>query len=203
MVKNQTGGNKAKQQGRKFREAQVVTNVRRAGEPGEVYAAVTRMFGGKYCQVMCQDGTLRRCTIRKKFSQRRGQNILANGVWVLVGIYDFNTVNGTSATCDLLEVYSAGEKDRLKQVEKSVNFSHLNQVSDASKEVSFSTMGGAGATSTNDAGDEGDEEPDTSEEDDGLFDDNDKPTTEVQTEPVVPPAAALRSAMDWIDVDDI
>jgi translation initiation factor IF-1 len=206
MVKNQTGGNKAKQQGRKFREQQVVTNVRRVKEVGEMYAAVTRMYGGKYCQVMCQDGTLRRCTIRKKFTQRRGQNLLSNGVWILVGIYDFNTVNATSATCDLLEVYSAGEKDRLKQIEKSVNFTHLNQVSDASKEVAFSSLstGEREPAHSDVSGSVSEEDED---DDDAVFADDDADLAQSATAQSVAaapaPAAALRTAMDWIDVDDI
>jgi len=152
MVKNNTGGNKSRQQGRKFKAVGEVTNtaVRRVREDGEMYGAVTRMFGGKFCQVIGTDGVLRRCAIRKKFSQRRSQNNLTAGVWVLLGLYDWNnkdkdkdTNTKSSATpvsvcsCDLLEIYNPGEKERLKQLEKDCNFGPLLAVGET-KEVSFS-----------------------------------------------------------------
>ena len=143
MVKNTTGGNKAKQQGRRFAIAasQAVTSVRKVAEAGEMYAVVSRVFGGKFCQVTCQDGTVRRCSIRKKFmARRRGENNVAVGVWVLVGLYDWEVRADGSQTCDLLEVYSPAEKDRLRQVEKTCNFACMLQVGDEADQetVAFS-----------------------------------------------------------------
>ena len=156
MVKNTTGGNKAKQQGRRFAVAAslAVTSVRRATEAGEMYAVVSRILGGKFCQVTGVDGIMRRCSIRKKFmARRRGENNLAVGVWVLVGVYDWEKRMDGTQTCDLLEVYSPAEKDRLKQQEKSCNFGALLLVGDEADQetVAFSEykqqQGGAfGAT---------------------------------------------------------
>lgn len=144
MVKNTTGGNKAKQQGRRFaiNASQAVTSVRKAVDKDEMYAVVSRIFGGKFCQVTCQDGIVRRCSIRKKFmARRRGENNVAVGIWVLVGLYDWEVKADGSQTCDLLEVYSAAEKDCLKQQEKNCNFMHLLKVGDEADQetVAFSS----------------------------------------------------------------
>ena len=141
MVKNSTGGNKSRQQGRKFKAVgeNTTTAVRRVREEGEMYGAITRMNGGRYCQVVCTDGVSRICTIRKKFSsQRRGDNALAVGVWVLVGVYAWQS---TAPACDLLEIYSSQERDQLKQMESKYEFSCLIAVGDSNSqggEVSFS-----------------------------------------------------------------
>jgi translation initiation factor IF-1 len=144
MVKNTTGGNKAKQQGRRFaiNASQAVTSVRKAVDKDEMYAVVSKIFGGKFCQVTCQDGMVRRCSIRKKFmARRRGENNVAVGIWVLVGLYDWEVKADGSQTCDLLEVYSAAEKDCLKQQEKNCNFMHLLKVGDEADQetVAFSS----------------------------------------------------------------
>ena len=144
MVKNTTGGNKAKQQGRRFaiNASQAVTSVRKAVDKDEMYAVVSKIFGGKFCQVTCQDGMVRRCSIRKKFmARRRGENKVAVGIWVLVGLYDWEVKADGSQTCDLLEVYSAAEKDCLKQQEKNCNFMHLLKVGDEADQetVAFSS----------------------------------------------------------------
>ncbi len=140
MVKNSTGGNKSRQQGRRFGGGGGGgANVRRVKEEGEMYGAITRMNGGRYCQVVCTDGVSRICTIRKKFSsQRRGDNALAVGVWVLVGVYEWQS---TAPACDLLEIYSNQERDQLKQMESKYDFSCLLAVGDSNSqggEVSFS-----------------------------------------------------------------
>jgi hypothetical protein len=85
---------------------------------------------------------VRRCSIRKKFmARRRGENNVAVGIWVLVGLYDWEVKADGSQTCDLLEVYSAAEKDCLKQQEKNCNFMHLLKVGDEADQetVAFSS----------------------------------------------------------------
>jgi translation initiation factor 1A len=116
MVKNAFGGKKTKKGGRKH------TNIQRRGvryieEEGETYAAVTKLFGGDHCEVMCSDGVKRMCVIRKKFKGRgKRDNLLANGVWVLVGVRDWESRGvGKEQKCDLLAVYSQGDKDKLRQ----------------------------------------------------------------------------------------
>lgn len=137
MVKNSTGGNKSKKQGRKFAtpaEMPGQQKVRRAEEVGEMYAAITKIFGGTSCKIICIDGKTRDCIIRRKFNSAGGkrQNMLSIGTWVLVGLRDWEVRTNGDQKCDLLEVYSAGEKDRLKQIENNFNFKLLNVASDVS-----------------------------------------------------------------------
>ena len=131
MVKNNTGGNKSKKQARKgVALPTAVQNVRYVSETGEMYAVITTIFGGKNCQVMCDDGISRRCTIRRKFMMsRRGDNMIAAGTWVMVGLYDWEKRSDGTQTCDIIEVYSPGEKEKLKQ---TVNAKLLHHVVTAS-----------------------------------------------------------------------
>ena len=113
MVKN-TGGKRTKSQGRKYVGIVHQKGVRYAVEEGEVYAVVTKLFGGDNCEVVCSDGETRLCLIRKKFRGRgKRDNTIAIGVWVLVGLRDWESINKRQK-CDLLEVYSQTDKDTLK-----------------------------------------------------------------------------------------
>lgn len=129
MVKNSTGGNKSKKMARKNQNSKMdyeVKEVRKAmAGSGEMYAVVSKLYGGRECQVMCLDGKSRRCVIRTKFSWKtKSENVLSIGVWVLVGMRDWEVRQDGTEKCDLLEVYSRAEKDKLRQVEKC-NFGHL------------------------------------------------------------------------------
>jgi initiation factor 1A len=130
MVKNSTGGNKSKKQARKtaVQFHQPAKEIRKAKEEGEIYAVVSKMFGGKECEVMCLDGKTRRCVMRSKFTFRgKAENNLSVGVMILVGVRDWEVRHTGNEKCDLLEVYSNSEKDRLKQCE-SCDFSALNAI---------------------------------------------------------------------------
>ena len=130
MVKNTTGGNKSKKQARSNSSAPQ-QNIRKAKEEGEMYAAVTKIFGGPNCQVMCNDGVSRSCIIRNKFKNRgKRENNISVGSWILVGIRDWEVRSNGTQKCDLLEVYSHSEKDKLKQIEVC-DFKNLNSVSDS------------------------------------------------------------------------
>lgn len=130
MVKNATGGNKSKKQARSKSYAPQ-QNIRKAKEEGEMYAAVTKIFGGPNCLVMCNDGVSRSCIIRNKFKTRgKRDNNITVGSWILVGIRDWEVRSDGSQKCDLLEVYSHSEKDKLKQIEVC-DFKHLNTISDS------------------------------------------------------------------------
>ena len=114
MVKN-TGGNKSKRQGRKYVNVPQQRSVRYIQEEGEVYAVVTKLFGGSNCEVMCMDGNVRLCVIRNKFRGRdKRDNTIAPNVWVLVGIRDWEARIGKSQKCDLLEVYSDADREKVK-----------------------------------------------------------------------------------------
>jgi len=121
MVKNTKGGSGHKAQARKYENTGKVSNfkTRFSEDEFEYYAQVTAILGNGMCHVMCKDGKKRLCIIRGKFRGRgKRDNTLSNGKWVLVGGRDFEaekTGEGKNLEkCDLLEVYSDLDKERLK-----------------------------------------------------------------------------------------
>jgi initiation factor 1A len=125
MVKNTTGGNKAKGKARKSYD---ITNskqpvfLRTSQSEFELYAQVTKNLGNGMCHVQCiDDGRSRLCHIRGKFRGRgKGDNIVRVGSWLLVGLREWeHSCNPKKLeNCDLLEVYSELEKDKLKNTVK-------------------------------------------------------------------------------------
>ena len=124
MVKNTFGGNKHKGQARKL----VVSNkqssrLRISEEEGEIYAQVTKMLGNGMCQVICIDEQPRLCFIRGKFKGRgKRDNTLKTGTWILIGLREWNMDKVSNQAdlqkCDLLEVYTDLDKERLKKTVK-------------------------------------------------------------------------------------
>lgn len=121
MVKN-AGGNKSKKVARKNVSqgggGGHTNDVRKAADASEMYAAVIKIFSSQRCSVLGADGNTYQCTIRGKFlkNKRSGEG-LVNGAWVLIGFYDWEVRSDGSKKCDLLEIYSNLEKDKLKQLE--------------------------------------------------------------------------------------
>ena len=90
--------------------------LRFALEEGEIYAAVTKIFGGSQCEVVCADGVKRRCIIRAKFRGRQKRdNRIEVGTWVLVGLREWGSLSAEKQVCDLLTVYSTSDKESLKK----------------------------------------------------------------------------------------
>jgi translation initiation factor 1A len=123
MVKNRTGGSKTKGQARKFVNAPKQTNnLRVSQDEYEVYAQVTKMLGNGMCHVLCIDNKTRLCHIRGKFRGRgKRDNFISNNNMVLVGLREWemgkdvgDKPNTKLQNCDLLEVYSQIDVDRLK-----------------------------------------------------------------------------------------
>lgn len=200
MVKNNTGGNKSKKQARKgVALPTAVQNVRYVSETGEMYAVITTIFGGKNCQVMCDDGISRRCTIRRKFMMsRRGDNMIAAGTWVMVGLYDWEKRSDGTQTCDIIEVYSPGEKEKLKQ---TVNAKLLHHIVIASNVFDGNKNGNEFLFSNTLAyNDVAEEEEDNDEEDKGKSKDKIVPLKDL---PVV--RQTVKEQNDWMAVkeDDI
>lgn len=74
---------------------------------GEIFAVVTKFFGGANVEVMCSDGKERRCIIRRKFRGRhKRSNEVSTGSLILAGLYDWVSVSSGQEKCDLLCVYS-------------------------------------------------------------------------------------------------
>ena len=206
MVKNNTGGNKAKRQGRRFAtEQQGGSNkgVRKATEIGEIYAAVTKIFGGSTCEVKCNDGVIRQCVIRGKFAFKgKRENTLISGIWVLVGLRDWEVRASGLPRCDLLEVYSSVEKEKLRQAE-SCSFQHILGAGESTKTDEHDLF--SDLTTTN--------LPEKvsgaviNEEISDISSSDDEPVSE---SPLPPPTVllgkeAVRNQLDWmtINVDDI
>ena len=133
MVKNKTGGNKSKKSARKHIQTidrSYSRKLRLIEEEGENYAIVIKLLGGPNCEVVCNDGINRQCIIRNKFRGRdKRDNNIAPGVWVLVGVRDWEARTNKATKCDLLEVYSSNEKDKLKAI-SSINFTALTNALD-------------------------------------------------------------------------
>jgi hypothetical protein len=111
-------GNKSKKVARKNVSSTSTQDVRRAVDASEMYAAVTKIYSSQRCSVLGADGNTYQCTIRGKFlkNKRSGEG-LVNGAWILIGFYDWEVRSDGSKKCDLLEIYSNMEKDKLKQLE--------------------------------------------------------------------------------------
>lgn len=118
MVKNTTGGSGHKCQARKLVSKEMDKRTRIKKEDGEEYGIVTAYLGNGMCHVTLLSNVVYLCHIRGKFKGRsKKDNIVANGKWVLVGIRDYESERRDSAkkpNCDLLEVYSDVDVERLK-----------------------------------------------------------------------------------------
>lgn len=118
MVKN-AGGNKSKRQARKYASVPQNRDLRFRNDPCEMYAIVTKLYGGANTSVLCMDSTERHCIIRNKFRGRdKRDNTIAPGVWVLVGLREWEARSDKPQKCDLLEVYNQNEKEKLKNTVK-------------------------------------------------------------------------------------
>jgi initiation factor 1A len=119
MVKNKTGGNKAKKFARKNMGSENMMNrkIRYVMDEDEMYGIVTKMFGNGQSIVMCNDDRERLCFIRNKFSGRnKHSNLVTIGSWVIVGKRSWETAKeGKLEKCDLLEIYTHQEKTTLLQ----------------------------------------------------------------------------------------
>ena len=133
MVRNEGGGNKMKHLARKHvngaSQSQANKFLRVAQCKEEIYAYIVRLLGNSMCMVKCVDGYERLCHIRGKFTGRsKRENALAQGTWVLIGLrqWDADKEFASKATktdkkiqkCDLLEIYSASEREKLRVQEK-------------------------------------------------------------------------------------
>ena len=128
MVKNNSGGNKAKGYARKNLVKRDGA-LRTASEHGEIYAQAVKVLGGNIASAIDLDGNPLRAHIRGKFRGRgKRDNFIAPGTWLLVGLHSWEEDKTTSKpgeikNCDVLEVYTDADKSRLKNSVSSVNWS--------------------------------------------------------------------------------
>ena len=127
MVKNMKGGCNGKKVAHKHAVKSTKSGLRISQNKSEIYGTVKRLIGNTF-DVTCIDDKERRCFIRGKFKGRgKRDNIIEVDKWVLIGIREFQQAPGENAIksnskgkkememCDLLEVYSSGERDALKR----------------------------------------------------------------------------------------
>lgn len=125
MVKNNTGGNKAKGFARK-NMVKRDTTLRVAQEEGEIYAQAVKVMGGSIASAIDIEGRPLRAHIRGKFRGRgKRDNFISAGTWLLVGLHNWQsekTKPNEIRDCDILEVYNETDKNRLKNSITSVNW---------------------------------------------------------------------------------
>lgn len=127
MVKNTKGGCNGKKVAHKHAVKSTKSGLRISQNKSEIYGTVKRLNGNTF-DVTCIDDKERRCFIRGKFKGRgKRDNIIEVDKWVLIGKREFQQAPGENAIksnskgkkememCDLLEVYSSGERDALKR----------------------------------------------------------------------------------------
>ena len=134
MVKNATGGNRAKSFARKNEKSCDATRLRLSACDEEQYACVTKIYGGGMCAITTINGVSLMGHIRSKFSGRGKRNsIITPSTIVLVGMREWES---TPKNCDILEVYTASEVDQLKNIPK-VHFEKLHPyMADYTREAS-------------------------------------------------------------------
>lgn len=125
MGKNVFGGSKHKGMARKTFGVRGGAKMRKIQEEGEIYAVVVKIQGGSRCLVLCMDDQERDCVIRGKFrGGKKRDNVINAGTLVLVGAREWSsdTSGEKRQICDLLEVYSDGDKERLKSDETDIDW---------------------------------------------------------------------------------
>jgi len=111
MVKNSTGGKKAKGMASKHVKSKSKV-LRIIQEEGEMYGVITEKLGGGHAKVSCMDNTTRMVVVGSKFRNER----LSRNQMVLIGIREWQTkIQGSDKLekCDLLEIYTDIETDSL------------------------------------------------------------------------------------------
>jgi len=123
MVKNVAGGNKSKGFARK-NFVKGTGALRVSEDDAEIYAQVIKVLGGAMCHVVDLNGRELLCHIRGKFRGRgKRDNYICNGTWMLVGLREWEKeTTEKRLNCDVIEVYSDTDKNRLKNTINSVNW---------------------------------------------------------------------------------
>ena len=205
MVQNKKGGSGGKKVARKNMGGGNAgsQDVRRITDPGEMYAVVSKIYSNRRCDVIGTDGKTYNCNVRGKFLKgRRGNASMAIGVWLIVGFYEWEVRSDGSKNCDLLEIYTPSEKDKLKQLEgrKLDAIMHVGDMAGTENDCAFSNF-------HIDEGAEvkGAEEDEAASSSDEETDDDDVVKIKKVNVPVpLPPKKkeTSREQMDWLTVDE-
>ena len=190
MVKN-AGGNKSKKVARKNvgGGSTATQDVRKAADANEMYASVTKIYSSQRCSVLGADGNTYQCTIRGKFlkNKRSGEGLI-NGAWILIGFYDWEVRSDGSKKCDLLEIYSNVEKDKLKQSEAR----HLAEL------IKNDTSDGGNCTFSNFHIESSDEEENEKEKEESSSEDEETLFEPPMPMPVI--KETTEEQLDWLNI---
>ena len=114
MVKNTSGGGKAKGLARKHQRAAAQGNghLRLPEDEGEEIGYVRKMLGNGMCEIYNNDNVKLIGHIRNKFRgrQKRHNTIQANSI-VLIGLREWES---TKKNCDILTIYDDSDVNQLK-----------------------------------------------------------------------------------------
>jgi initiation factor 1A len=139
MVKNTTGGKGSKSIARKNEVSHYSGKLRLAEETDELYALIIKSLGNCMFHVKTIDGQLLLMHIRGKFSGRnKRNNFITVGSFVLIGLRDFEKPNYKN--CDLLEIYSSQDVNRLMSVPSIKNTKFFVESVSASSSSSLATV---------------------------------------------------------------
>ena len=120
---------------------------------------------------------------------------MAIGVWLMVGFYEWEVRSDGSKNCDLLEIYTAAEKDKLRQLEgrKLDAIMHVGDMAGTENDCTFSNF--------HIEEEKGEDEASSSSGDDD--DDDIKEKKAVVVMPLPPQKKETsREQMDWLTVDE-
>jgi len=84
----------------------------RIAEEEEMYGVVTKCLGNGQLMIQLMNKGERICKIRGKFN-KKNKDVISVGTWVLVAEQGYST---KQTHCDLLEVYTASEIKKLKDM---------------------------------------------------------------------------------------
>jgi len=123
MVKNTNGGSSTKKFARKnFTKGS--SSLRISENSLELYVQVSKILGGSSCRVIDLDKKELLCHIPGKFRGRnKRDNFISISSWLLVGLRDWESPKKDKLlNCDVIEVYSDTDKDKLKNSIIDINW---------------------------------------------------------------------------------
>ena len=122
MVKNKKGGSGHKKYARKrVQTGYSSRKLKLAQETGEIYARITKIFGGEHAAILCSDGVERTLVIRGKFRGRnKRDNTIKFNTIVLVGLRSVSfgevVAVGKKQKADLIFVYNDSHIKELQKI---------------------------------------------------------------------------------------
>lgn len=150
MVKNTTGGNRAKSQARKHNIKEDTTE-RVPTSEFERVAYVSKIYGNGMCQITTTDAgelLVLLCHIRGKFKKNKKHNFVSLNSNVLVGLRDYEN---PPKNCDLLEILPGSHIDSTfaSSYSGDILFSYTDTITDTDTDTEHTLQTQILSTNTN------------------------------------------------------